>query len=600
MANNTGEEMKKLARQAAKAVKMVVAKSIMLKVMAIALPILIFIGIIAYLGFDFTQNEQVSVSGGVGDILRGTDENGLPTGARFVDGRIELDEDLNDRVLNLFRESGRRCWYLEDNPELLTMMIKAEIITSFPRTIYQEDEDIQGSVRIRRDGIHEEDFRYVTETRFEELLDIAQSNANFALIRNYYTVDANMNIVVAIYSRVTVTDGDGNIIPDQSEYIITRRTLEFTDHVINYAIPFEFLYALLLQTSNPSYVMALANLAINHTYIEFTILDSSSTHITVNEYWHDIYAKTTEPFRENVAPLINENALTNTGDSLTEIITRRVESNSIRPEITNVRTWIVERTATITHSEGDYISGDREYILYASPEDRTSIGGHPNDRTFIYEFIEEEPTIIYYQSEIHQGRNRRRYTTIITRQETRDVVQESRIDPSWFLGLWRNYYGEYDPNAETPAEFISMADGGRRVYYFASPPGWWSAPSTRIIGASHLPHDIERFFSRLRQTPRTQNHERLMRYVIYVYTGRDFGVTDPSDLLDIFNRRQGQFSRASGMQQIKNFIRHFEAGNSPPICTCCRNYYIVHNDGANNPTVGWGIDIYRRRSCCYI
>lgn len=51
-----------------------------------------------------------------------------------------------------------------------------------------------------------------------------------------------------------------------------------------------------------------------------------------------------------------------------------------------------------------------------------------------------------------------------------------------------------------------------------------------------------------------------MRYLLYIYTGKDYGVTDLAELLDLFNT--STFSSASGLSALKGFIHYFEG--TPP------------------------------------
>ncbi len=85
-----------------------------------------------------------------------------------------------------------------------------------------------------------------------------------------------------------------------------------------------------------------------------------------------------------------------------------------------------------------------------------------------------------------------------------------------------------------------------------------------------------------------QSLEQIMRYILYKYTGKDYGVTDLN--LSIFNAREFQTVGTGGIELLTEYIHYFEnAGGAPTNADGTK--YIIEDDGAGNPVVGYGVDI---------
>lgn len=86
-----------------------------------------------------------------------------------------------------------------------------------------------------------------------------------------------------------------------------------------------------------------------------------------------------------------------------------------------------------------------------------------------------------------------------------------------FLGLWKNSVGKYVPYYNDDGsinEDAKYKKEGKKVKYKSS-----QTPGEMIASQP------EWFFSLLETTEKTQNHLEIMKYFLYVYTGKDYGVT---------------------------------------------------------------------------
>jgi len=100
------------------------------------------------------------------------------------------------------------------------------------------------------------------------------------------------------------------------------------------------------------------------------------------------------------------------------------------------------------------------------------------------------------------------------------------------LGLWSNETGTYDPNHLQLFKSPYKNAGGKEVKYkVLSKAVEKDCPVNSIVDPNTK--SAELFFYRLRLTERTQKYEIIMRYVLQIYNGHDYGVK-LEDVLNIF------------------------------------------------------------------
>jgi len=88
----------------------------------------------------------------------------------------------------------------------------------------------------------------------------------------------------------------------------------------------------------------------------------------------------------------------------------------------------------------------------------------------------------------------------------------------------------------------------------------------------------------------TKGISDIMRYIIYRYSGENQGITEFDDLVNIFGSMNSMDGSGfiSGSNLMTSYIHSWEG--APPK-NADGTKYIVFDDGAGNPTVGWGINI---------
>lgn len=450
-------------------------------------------------------------------------------------GKLKVDETVYETIRKDLEEQGitPESYYLgkkdkcKDGSGLtyLEKMVQAEIVSNYPDT---GEGDIRGIVKIHRNGVA---LSYIDYEDFENKVTDANNSQNVSIVddlnNKYFTVDESWNIIVATSSQTTKTDESG---ATTTKYTVSTNPINYQMLVSQYTIPYEFLFVLMQTTNNPEYVSAVADLALKGEII-LDIMDSTTTETITESYeWtEETVTETTDkyPTQEKAAgaALVNKST---TPDNKTENTTTVNSMTTIDAKITNADTWAYKKVATYTQSTTD--PEPMEEITELEKEI-----GTPNDtiKTSGEEFYREETTLNIINKKII-------YTvqTNISEWVLNSTTEEINIKE--FLGLWRNKEGKYTyPNSDDYTEgindYVTEEDGGLEVKYKVPEDNSYRAPIDNILN-EYESADI--FFHYLSLNERTQNIETLMRYMLYKYTGKDYGVTD-EDLASLLSVFQG-------------------------------------------------------------
>ncbi len=102
----------------------------------------------------------------------------------------------------------------------------------------------------------------------------------------------------------------------------------------------------------------------------------------------------------------------------------------------------------------------------------------------------------------------------------------------------------------------------------------------------------EWFFDILENNEKTANLIDLTKYLMFLASNTDYGVTE-FDFENIFKFENFNSVNTSGSQMglLVEYIHYWEH-SSPPPTNADGTKYIIENDGAGNPVVGYGVDIF--------
>ena len=142
---------------------------------------------------------------------------------------------------------------------------------------------------------------------------------------------------------------------------------------------------------------------------------------------------------------------------------------------------------------------------------------------------------------------------------------------------------------ETPKEEYNGGERGEEGTFVGLLDKRFKIPNSvnRRSAGPDLVSNYVAYFEFLSRSSTTQAMENIMRYVLYKYTGKSYGVTE-------FNLNwfaQSNFSGVASSQLLVEYIHYWENGSGAPM-NADGTKYIIHDDGKGHPTVGYGIDIF--------
>lgn len=102
----------------------------------------------------------------------------------------------------------------------------------------------------------------------------------------------------------------------------------------------------------------------------------------------------------------------------------------------------------------------------------------------------------------------------------------------------------------------------------------------RATAGESLVSGADILFDLLQRSETTQSWENIMRYILYVYTGKSYGVTEFDFSLFAINN-----FTIMGVNNLSGYLRQFSHSGEAPQ-SADGNYYLMYGDGAGWPTIG--------------
>ena len=249
---------------------------------------------------------------------------------------LQMNEKLNRNVANLNDcTEAEIMWCLSDTyakylskPEELEYLLNAEIVTQYPKIDALNNDGINGIIQFTRVGKDDDGrdtskiLKYLSPAEFDKKYNEYTSNGSLSVF-DYFTLDDEGNAVIATWTQETGNfesnnttspyDGDDednpsvdsipriNAIPTEdiikntydsryevtsnkedkitatyTEYTINKTPINYKNMVQNYTLPFEYLWAMLVEGRSYEFVKNLASLAYDSEII-IGIYDSEVT-----------------------------------------------------------------------------------------------------------------------------------------------------------------------------------------------------------------------------------------------------------------------------------------------------------------------------------
>lgn len=332
-------------------------------------------------------------------------------------------------------------------------------------------------------------------------------------IKNSYSIDEEGKLVIPQWTvkKTEVYRG-----AKTEETIITLRHIDYKSVISQYTTPVNFLIYLTMVSQNPEFVRAVTELIKQNTKIDITILDTVTTTVNKDTETWTTKSKTREKretqHTEREGPIRSKDPVNHKKETI-------ITTTSTVPmlKVTYAKTWFSEQRVTYNLTQQDPYKNSESYTY----EDETE---------------PDNDTIKNGETRSWRTNHKREITT--TRTGT--VYKEGTRSDVTYLGGKKGDPGvtpdsykdatkkevQLNFKIDEKSRFVGLMDD-----YFKIP----NSDEFEAAGIINLPDGAEWLFELLKKDSALQNLEKVMRYVMQIYTGRDYGAT--SDDLNIFDIR---------------------------------------------------------------
>lgn len=503
--------------------------------------------------------------------------------------------------------------FTEEEIECLYKCLKAEWATTYPNLGGKVDnkdidsEYVQGVITIKRgknDG-NTVDLKYKP---YEEFKNIKDSTA-----LDYFSMKDG-NIVVAAWSSSEIRYEPSNSMPDsiKSQYVNTGEQISISETSINYrsmigihSVPFELLLSLLINTEDVDFVSELADLAFDST-IEITVYDNTTktteitTEVTHEETTYQKWvnyavSRISEELSETGNPLRRTNPTTIEQDSNKDIgsrekttldysltTTRINKSNSYVIGLTNVNSWIAQIVNTYKYTK----TGEEKDLGSGTTNE------YEPEKLEMEEISTSDSEVEAFRRSKNSGptTSKTETGTILKTTDTCTIYGAKRQGTfSWEKKLTKNTSKIEEYKYESSGKTTQSTGESFKKVYDNNP----NAQAQLDCVASWL-------FELLEKTESTVDYVSVMKYLLYVCTGEDLGVTNIEDILNLYNSSYCQTTSSVSGDIICDYIRTWEnlslynyyKGNSSTTKYASGEYYTIYMEGSIS-NIAYGIVLNR-------
>ncbi len=329
-------------------------------------------------------------------------------------------------------------------------------------------------------------------------------------IKNHYSIDDEGKLVIAQWTKIETTG-------KADEVIISLKHIDYKSAISQYTTPMNFFIYLTMVSKNPEFVSAVTDM-VKNSRIELTIMDTKTVNVEEEKYSFTRNTKTThETKRQGV--VINTYT-TSRSRGVEQTTTTTTTTVVPTPKITYAKTWFSEQRITYKIANQDPY---HNYEKYTENEDSSLAD-------------DAEPGDPQANGSTSWNTNKcREITTDVTGTTYKEETRGNVIDKTGEKGSngvtqdsYKNERRQVKNNftVDDKTTFLGLLDD-----YFKIPNSnrYEAAGKTNMVGGA------EWLFGLMEKDGRLQNLEQVMRYVMYKYTGKEYGVKELD--LSIFNIR---------------------------------------------------------------
>ena len=445
-------------------------------------------------------------------VIDNIQEMGFDMDDLWLLGDIETDDTDTDETLKAKQEEAAKKY--------VRKFLEAQLVTETPH--YEPviasgnayNPKTHGQVYIYRAN----DQEYINENSkatpmswmsYSTMQEEAAKNNEKGLnaIKNHYSIDDEGKLVIAQWTKIETTG-------KADEVIISLKHIDYKSAISQYTTPMNFFIYLTMVSQNPEFVSAVTDM-VKNSRIELTIMDTKTVNVEEEKYSFTRNTKTThETKRQGV--VINTYT-TSRSRGVEQTTTTTTTTVVPTPKITYAKTWFSEQRITYK------IANQDPYEKYTENEDSSLAD-------------DAEPGDPQANGSTSWNTNKcREITTDVTGTTYKEETRENVIDKTGEKGSngvtqdsYKNERRQVKNNftVDDKTTFLGLLDD-----YFKIP----NSNRYEAAGKTNMVSGAEWLFGLMEKDGRLQNLEQVMRYVMYKYTGKEYGVKELD--LSIFNIR---------------------------------------------------------------
>lgn len=448
-------------------------------------------------------------------VIDNIQEMGFDMDDLWLLGDIETDDTDTDETLKAKQEEAAKKY--------VRKFLEAQLVTETPH--YEPviasgnayNPKTHGQVYIYRAN----DQEYINENSkatpmswmsYSTMQEEAAKNNEKGLnaIKKHYSIDDEGKLVIAQWTKIETTG-------KADEVIISLKHIDYKSAISQYTTPMNFFIYLTMVSQNPEFVSAVTDM-VKNSRIELTIMDTKTVNVEEEKYSFTRNTKTThETKRQGV--VINTYT-TSRSRGVEQTTTTTTTTVVPTPKITYAKTWFSEQRITYKIANQDPY---HNYEKYTENEDSSLAD-------------DAEPGDPQANGSTSWNTNKcREITTDVTGTTYKEETRGNVIDKTGEKGSngvtqdsYKNERRQVKNNftVDDKTTFLGLLDD-----YFKIP----NSNRYEAAGKTNMVSGAEWLFGLMEKDGRLQNLEQVMRYVMYKYTGKEYGVKELD--LSIFNIR---------------------------------------------------------------
>lgn len=387
--------------------------------------------------------------------------------------------------------------------------------------------------RTNENATDSKDSYKLTHIDYEKMKKMAEDGDTN--IRKYFSINDKGELVVAGWTH-TVIKEDKTKVSDETNIVL--KNINYKAAISQYTTPAQFFMCLAIVSQNPEFAAAVTDL-VKDGKIDITLMDNVTKNVTTETYTCTEHTKTKTEVEENGVTTLEPD--TSSNDIKKETETTTITTSPLIA-ITHVKTWFCEQD-----------------ITYNKVENQT------NNTNTITQDDEPEPPLTGPGS-------------VSWKTDQQTVIDEDILTKKFEEGVRGDVIDRTGEKRDGKESFIGLLDEPFKI----------PNVQRKEIAGTNIVSGAELLFNLLQRDESMQNLEQVMRYILYKYTGRDYGVTSLD--FSIYDIKDFKSVGGGGSQLLKEYIHYWEHSTPPPT-NADGTKYIIEDDGAGNAVVGYGIDI---------